>query len=248
VRFTVRMFFSFIRRIREHEPAPPEFLQVGARTVPLLIVRNPRARRYLLRVQPDGSARVTIPRGGSRTDAESFVERNRGWLEKQLELVQAQPRVPKVWQAGTEILFRGELVRIEALANGGFRIGAEVLPISNTHADLRPAFEWQFRWLASKELPARVLELAAQHRLAVQRVTVRNQRMRWGSCSRHGAISLNWRLVLIPVFVRDYVILHELAHLREMNHSIRFWGEVERLCPDYRMAEKWLRANRQLLR
>ncbi|MGA2245747.1 MAG: M48 family metallopeptidase [Verrucomicrobiota bacterium] len=241
------MLFDLVSRWRSAGPAPPEFLQVGARTVRLLIVRNPRARRYLLRVQPDGSARVTIPRGGSRGEAQSFVERNRGWLERQLEHIHAQPRLSKVWQAGTEILFRGERVRIEAQANGGFRIGAEVLPISNTRADLRPAIEWHFRLLASQELPARVLELAAPHRLVVRRVTVRNQRVRWGSCSRHGAISLNWRLVLVPDSVRDYIILHELAHLRELNHSDRFWREVERLCPDYGAAEKWLKANGQLL-
>jgi predicted metal-dependent hydrolase len=70
---------------------------------------------------------------------------------------------------------------------------------------------------------------------------VRNQRSRWGSCSRRGTISLNWRLIQTPVSVRDYVILHELAHLKEMNHSKRFWREVARLCPDYKEAENWLK-------
>jgi len=244
----MRMLFCLVRRLRRPEPATPEFLQVGARAVPLLVVRNPRARRYLLRVRPDGSARVTIPRGGSRGEAQCFVERNRGWLEKQIDRVHAEPRQPKVWQAGTEILFRGERVRIEASEKGGFRLGLEALPISGTRGDLRPAVEWHLRLLARRELPARVLELAARHQLIVRRVTVRNQRTRWGSCSRREAISLNWRLVLVPVFVRDYIILHELAHLRELNHSARFWREVERLCPDYQLAEDWLKENRQLLR
>jgi predicted metal-dependent hydrolase len=75
----------------------------------------------------------------------------------------------------------------------------------------------------------------------VKRVTVRAQRTRWGSCSRRGTVSLNWRLVQTPDFVRDYIILHELAHLRHMNHSARFWREVERLCPEYRTAEHWLK-------
>ena len=84
--------------------------------------------------------------------------------------------------------------------------------------------------------------------IRVQRVTVRNQRSRWGSCSRRGTISLNWRLVQTPEFVRDYIVLHELAHLREMNHSPRFWREVARLCPNFAEAEKWLKANAALLR
>ena len=77
--------------------------------------------------------------------------------------------------------------------------------------------------------------------ISVRRVSVRNQRSRWGSCSRRGTISLNWRLIQTPVFVRDYVILHELAHLRQMNHSARFWREVARLCPDFQIAEAWLK-------
>jgi len=77
-------------------------------------------------------------------------------------------------------------------------------------------------------------------------VSVRNQRSRWGSCSRHGTISLNWRLVQTPTFVRDYIILHELAHLKEMNHSKRFWREVARLCPDFGRAERWLKEHPDL--
>jgi len=102
--------------------------------------------------------------------------------------------------------------------------------------------------LAARELPPRVLALAAQHDLTVHRVTVRNQRSRWGSCSRRGTISLNWRLVQTPETVRDYIILHELAHLRQMNHSSKFWAEVERFCPAYLEAEQWLKEHRNFLR
>jgi hypothetical protein len=77
---------------------------------------------------------------------------------------------------------------------------------------------------------------------------VRNQRSRWGSCSRRRTISLNWRLIQTPAFVRDYIILHELMHLREMNHSARFWRQVEIVCPDYRNAEHWLKQHSRMLR
>ena len=91
------------------------------------------------------------------------------------------------------------------------------------------------------------MELAALHDIKVTRVTVRNQKSRWGSCSRRGTISLNWRLIQTPAFVRDYIIQHELAHRRQMNHSIKFWQEVERLCPDYLRAERWLKQHAKLL-
>jgi hypothetical protein len=77
---------------------------------------------------------------------------------------------------------------------------------------------------------------------------VRSQKSRWGSCSRRGTISLNWRLIQTPAFVSDYICLHELMHLRQMNHSPRFWREMERVCPDYRMAERWLKEHSGLLR
>ena len=101
---------------------------------------------------------------------------------------------------------------------------------------------------AEKELPARVQSLAAGQGLSVSRITVRNQRTRWGSCSRRGTLSLNWRLIQAPSFVSDYVILHELMHLRQMNHSARFWREVGGACPDYRNAERWLKDHSNLLR
>lgn len=242
------MLFELI--FGRHGPAV-DHVSVGSRDVALLIVRNPRARRYLLRLRPDGSARVTIPRGGSVAAARKFVERNTAWLERQLQQLQAQPRKPAVWKVGAEIFLRGDVVRIEAGRNGesGYiRFGNESLQVSDLDADLRPAIEVQLRKVAERELPPRVMELAARHRLAVRRVTVRNQRTRWGSCSRRGTISLNWRLIQTPSFVQDYICIHELMHLREMNHSLRYWREVERVCPEYRNAERWLKQHPGLLR
>lgn len=227
------------------------FLAVGTRQVPLLLVPNRRARRYVLRLRPDGVARVTVPRGGSRADALRFVERNRPWLAQQIEKLASRPKSRQEWAVGTIILLRGESVRIEAGTNGEsgtVRFGSETIRVDDTADDLRGFIERHLREMAAKEFPARVFELAAPHQLAVKRVTVRNQRTRWGSCSRRGTISMNWRLIQAPSFVRDYLIFHELAHLREMNHSSRFWCEVEKLCPEYRVAEKWLREHATLLR
>ncbi|MEO8679509.1 MAG: M48 family metallopeptidase [Vicinamibacterales bacterium] len=103
------------------------------------------------------------------------------------------------------------------------------------------------RALALKELPPALLALAAQHGITVTRVSIRNQRSRWGACSASGSITLNWRLVLVPEFVREYVMLHELMHRRELNHSRRFWRQVASVCPRHREARQWLLADGQQL-
>ncbi len=108
------MLFERIFGHSRQPTSPVVHLSVGPRPLPLLMVRNPRARRYLLRLRPDGTARVTIPRGGSTAVARQFVERHAAWLERELQRLQAQPRKPAVWTIGTEILLRGEAVRIEA--------------------------------------------------------------------------------------------------------------------------------------
>ena len=223
-------------------------LLVGQRRVPLLLVTNLRARRYLLRLQPDGTARVTIPRRGTLTAAREFAQRNIGWLEEQFKRQANQPEPTRSWQIGTEIYFRGEQVRIESAADGWIRIGTERMKVTGEATDLRPAIQKYLRQLATKEFPPRVTELANIHGIQVSRISVRNQKSRWGSCSRRGTISLNWRLIQCPPSVRDYIILHELAHRRQMNHSEKFWQEVERLCPEYRAAEAWVKRHATLLR
>jgi len=105
------------------------------------------------------------------------------------------------------------------------------------------AQEREARARARRELPPRLLDLAAELGLSVARVSVRNQKWRWGSCSRSGHICLNWRLVDMPDWVRDYVMVHELMHLRRMDHSRRFWTLVAAACPEYERARAWLRAH-----
>ena len=95
--------------------------------------------------------------------------------------------------------------------------------------------------------PGTCIALRQHHGLTVSRVSVRNQRSRWGSCSPSGHICLNWRLVLMPDAVRDYVLIHELMHLRRLDHSRHFWRLVAHACPDYQRARQWLRENRYLL-
>ena len=234
-----------------NRPSAGVFVALSKGQIPVALIRNPRARRYVLRLRLDGSARVTIPRGGSIAEARRFAERNVAWLERAIQRLSMRPTRPREWLIGTMIHFRGELTTIESGVNGEsghIRFGSETIKVKDPAADLRRVIERHLWRLAAMELPPKVLDYAAAHRLTVRRVTVRNQRSRWGSCSCRGTISLNWRLIQAPPFVRDYLILHELMHLRQMNHTARFWREVERVCPDCHAAERWLKQHSALLK
>ena len=120
-------------------------------------------------------------------------------------------------------------------------LAADVFRLRAADGDLRPALEAQFARRAKVELPARAWELAALAGVEVRAVTVRNQRSRWGSCHASGRISLNWRLIHMPPHLIDYVVVHELAHMREMNHSPRFWAVVGGVVPDYAARRREIR-------
>lgn len=111
----------------------------------------------------------------------------------------------------------------------------------------RDLLEAWLRQQARRVIVARVAQLARLHDFRYRRVFVRAQRTRWGSCSNRGNLSFNFRLIMVPPEVLDYVICHELAHLRVPDHSARFWREVERLCPDYRARRRWLRMRERCL-
>jgi predicted metal-dependent hydrolase len=115
---------------------------------------------------------------------------------------------------------------------------------STIPSDVRPALQAR----AAELLPARLRRLAVDHGVQAEKVTVRNQRTRWGSCGRNGHITLNWRLVLMPEWVADYVIVHELMHLRRLDHSAAYWKLVAAACPEYRAARQWLRQHGPALR
>ena len=207
------------------------------------------ARRYILRVTPDGTLRVTIPRGGSRREAEAFLSEHQRWAERERQRVLAQ-HAPSRWLEGDEILFRGVRVPLGVEWNGAGRLIAYAdrrVPLPPDAVDLRPFVEGDLRELARRTLIPRLFELARAHSLDVVRVVVRNQRSRWGSCSRKGVIALNFRLVQMPPDVSDYVLVHELMHLKQQNHSRRFWRLVEQACPRFREAERWLRIDGKAL-
>jgi len=244
----VQAEFDFQRtRSMTTKSLPPSLalLQMSSGTVPITYVRSGNARRYILRIQSDGSARVTLPRWGSKAQAYAFAQRESGWIEKQLAKRRAAAFEPQLWGEGTSFLFRGQPVLLQINREAG-RVefaDQEIAHSPGVVVDMRRIVEGHLRELANKELVPRTIELAKIHNLTVRRVVIRNQKSRWGSCSVRGTISLNWRLIQTPPLVVEYIIIHELMHLREMNHSARFWRLVAQAFPDYRLAERWLKEN-----
>jgi len=225
---TTEIFAHFLPRTRG-----PEIIQGRFMALKIDYRRRHNARRYILRLNENGDGGcVTIPRSGSWDEARRFARRNVPWLEERLQRwrEKAKSALPE-----NQILFRGEPVATETL----------IALFPNSQGASAKSILWA---LARNELPPRVNELAAVHGLAVKRVSVRDQRSRWGSCSVKGVISLNWRLVQTPEFVRDYIIVHELMHLREMNHSDRFWNLVYAAFPRTNEAERWLKSHGTMLR
>ncbi|MEP6830784.1 MAG: SprT family zinc-dependent metalloprotease [Rhizomicrobium sp.] len=202
-----------------------------------------------MRVHSDtGEVTVTAPSRGGAGPAMAFARGETQWIARQLQ------RMPKpvalmpgamVPFLGTSHPIRHSLSRGPApvwAADGAILVNGRVEHAPRRIADF-------FKREAKALLSARAIEYAARLGLRPSRVSVRDTRSRWGSCSQNGSLSFSWRLIFAPEFVRDYVVAHEVAHLKEMNHSARFWAHVATLSPDVDRARKWLRDHgRSLLR
>jgi predicted metal-dependent hydrolase len=208
--------------------------------------RNARARNYTLRVP--GPARppvLTMPSRGCMREAQEFLERHAGWLRRQLaRLPQGMPIAD-----GGEIPIRGIKHRIR---HAGQRRGAAVLRhegdeqptlvVAGDPAHLKRRVIDFLKREARRDVEAAVQRYAARLEVRPTSLRLRDQTSRWGSCSAGGQLSFSWRLIMAPPFVLDYLAAHEVAHLRELNHSRRFWRLVEALCPDTEQARAWLAA------
>lgn len=223
-------------------PLPPSAPAPDA----IAIVRRRGTRRYVLRVLDDGTVRVTVPWWGSRRGALAFAASQRAWIDRQRARRRGALTMP--WRAGRPVLLDGAAHPIAVADDGSAWVDGQRVASTGDDPDaLRRGVHSWLRARAREELPRALEGLAGRHGLTVTRITIRDQASRWGSCSRQGAISLNWRLVQMPPWVREYVLVHELMHRRQLNHSPRFWRLVAAACPRYLEARRWLRTEGQAL-
>jgi predicted metal-dependent hydrolase len=215
----------------------PRSIRIDGCDLPIEIARHRLARRYVVRVTADGGVRLTVPRSASIAAGLAFAARQADWIARQWD---RQRRRAAPWVTGTRVRWRGDLVDL-VVSDGDVQLGSMRIRRESPSADVRSGVELHLRALAERELSARCAELATETQVKITGVSVRNQQSRWGACSARRVITLNWRLVQMPPNVSDYIVFHELMHVRQPNHSRRFWREVESVCPWWRDAERWLR-------
>ncbi|QIZ82515.1 M48 family metallopeptidase [Thalassovita gelatinovora] len=212
----------------------------GNPPVRVYLRRSAQARRISLRVSGlDAKVTLTLPRGVAKSEAVAFAEEKADWLRLQLRTT---PQANTVGP-GTELPCEGELLRV--VQGSGRRIRMEhgeiLVPGNPDSAGARLA--GHLKQLARTRLSQASDRYAAALGQEYHRLTLRDTRSRWGSCSSAGALMYSWRLIMAPPEVLTYVAAHEVAHLRHMNHSATFWKEVENLYGDYDVPRAWLRDN-----
>jgi predicted metal-dependent hydrolase len=191
-------------------------------------------------VDPDRGVEVVLPRRSPEGQAARVVEELGPWIERRLA-AQARAREAVHGPAGT-VPYLGEALTLVP-EPGRTRVHRRGGTLFVPEDDAGPALERWYRRAARAEIAPRAHEAAAAVGARVSAVAIRAQRTRWGSCSPSGALSFNWRLLLAPEPVLDYVVIHEACHLKVADHSRGFWSLVERHCPDWREHTRWLRRN-----
>lgn len=215
-----------------------EFLCSSGRRVPVELRRRRGTRHLRLSFNVKNRIALSLPWHCTERAGLKFIEQHREWLERQIALVPGVTGIREWLEQSPWFSARGQRFDLELKTCSGRRacysiyeaLGQVVLRLPEGSEDA--VFDTLLRRFAKEVLAERTRELARRHGLSYQGVSVRDQSSRWGSCSSKRGISLNWRLVLIDPALQDYVILHELAHLTEMNHSRRFWHLLGTYDPD----------------
>jgi predicted metal-dependent hydrolase len=226
-------------------------------SIPYRIRRSDRARHARILVGGDG-VEVVVPRRFPERKVEPFVEEKRPWIERTLRRMaeSGAELAPARLEHGGDVPYLGERLELRVRVEPGRvrphvarRGGALHVAVGAAGREpLRQALERWYRRRAREEVEPRLRSATARAGTRFSRLQIRGQRTRWASCSSTGAMSFNWRLLLGPPEVLDYVVEHEVAHIEIQNHSRRFWRLLERRCPDWRRWESWLRRHGHALK
>jgi predicted metal-dependent hydrolase len=230
---------------------------VSLAQIPYKIRRSDRARHARIVVDASG-VEVVVPRRMALRHVEPFVREKGPWIERTLRRYREAERalpVPvletggSVPYLGQELLLRVNVERGRVRDHVGRRGDVLHVKVGERGEDaVRHALERWYRKRARIEVAARLDAATRRAGTSYTRLTIRGQRTRWASCSSTGAMSFNWRLLLAPQPILDYVIEHEVAHLEVLDHSPRFWRLLASRCPDYKQHERWLKRNGAALR
>lgn len=213
------------------------------------VTRTSRKASIAIEVKA-GAIRVLAPKQTSELEIQKLLERKQSWIAKKLAELSKRPK-PRaiVFTDGATLPWLGDVLTLhitigrEAKREGHqLKIGVAYDKKENTKAICQAVLRW-YRQAALEWLQRQTEVIAARLGIVHGQVKIRDYKARWGSCSSQGDITYNWRLIMAPQDVIEYVIVHELCHIREHNHSRRFWAHVEAALPDYKRHQGWLRAN-----
>lgn len=243
-------------------PAHETALASGTRTIVLdgcpvayTLRTSQRAKRLRLVVRPETGLEVTVPRGVPMRRVEQVLAEKARWIERSFAQVASRPSpMSYPLETGTPLTYCGRTIHLDVQRGPGrprVALRGDTLCVTATDTDAAVIRDLVRRWYrrAAREVFAeRTAYWNTGYGFSYGRIAVKDQKSRWGSCSRQGNLNFNWRLLLAPLPVLNYVVIHELAHLREPNHSPAFWALVAEQCPDYKTDRRWLRLHGHELR
>lgn len=217
-----------------------DVLLPGDPPIPLTLRRSTRARRITLRIsQLDGRVTLTMPARLAEREALDFARTKQDWIRKHLAARGADIEVAP----GTELPIGGQMVQVVPGQGRKVVLGQDGIAVPGPPERTGRKLSAYLKEIARDRLAGACDDYAARLGRPFERITLRDTRSRWGSCTSEGALMFSWRLIMMPPEVLDYVAAHEVAHLAQMNHSPAFWAEVERIYGPYRDARGWLRKN-----
>ncbi|MFK7835229.1 MAG: M48 family metallopeptidase [Sulfitobacter sp.] len=212
----------------------------GDPPIPLILRRSARARRISLRIsQLDGRVTLTMPKRLAAREALDFARTKEGWIRKHL----AERGEDVDVRLGAEVPVGGQLLRVVPGQGRSVTLGYKEIAVPGPADRVGARLGAYLKELARDRLAGACDDYAALLGRSYSRITMRDTRSRWGSCTSDGALMFSWRLIMSPPEVLDYVAAHEVAHLAEMNHSPAFWAGVERIYGPYKAPRGWLRTH-----
>ena len=209
------------------------------------IIRS-RRKTFSIKISSDGLITMSVPLNANDSHIAEVLKLKEDWIRKKLQTIKNRKIVERNYAHGSTLHLFGEEFLINLVPDFKYAMkysNNTIFIASDLSSKIKEYLPQLIRHIAKPRFYNRTMDYARKMNLKVASVKISSAKKRWGSCSNRGSINLNWRLAFAPLEVIDYVIIHELAHIAELNHSKKFWKIVEKYCPNYKTHLKWLKDN-----